>query len=305
MFLHLAYSIEIHLAGKSKICSGKEYFQKKKLYKNSQKSKVFGGEGAQDKISQKIANVGHLSIFNPFLCKIIYSWYCPKNGSVLDPFCGSAIRGIMASMLGREYTGIDIDLEAIDTNNKYFDKFVKKKFAENLKRPDWICEDSKNINKFIKKKFDFIFSCPPYWNLEIFSDIPGDLSTMTYNRFCQRLSKTIKKTILLLKDDRFACFVVSEIRNPRTGGYLAFVPFVIQAFISAGLIFYNDIIMIDVLGSAPIRGSVYFNSSRKVVRVHQNVLIFYKGDVKKIKQNFGEIKNKIEDSNLIKYFNGI
>ena len=41
-------------------------------------------------------------------------------------------------------------------------------------------------------------------------------------------------------------------------------------------------------GSAMLRAGNTFKS-RKLVKVHQNVLIFYKGNMKNIKQNFKEI----------------
>ena len=49
--------------------------------------------------------------------------------------------------------------------------------------------------------------------------------------------------------------------------------------------FYNDIILVDVVGSASQRAALNMKN-RKVVKVHQNVLIFYKGDPKKIKEVF-------------------
>lgn len=274
------------------------------LYKNSHKLKCFRIGECKTEIAQQIRKQEFISIFNPFLCQVIYSWFCPQNGSILDPFCGAATRGIVASILNYKYTGFDIDSEVININNNFFDKFIKKKFAKKLSRPIWVCGDSKDINKFTEDKFDFIFSCPPYWNLERYTEMRGDLSTMSYNKFCKRLSLIIEKTVSLLKKDRFACFVVSELRNLQTGGYLGFVPFIIRSFESAGMIFYNDIILIDKIGTAPVRGSAYFKT-KKIARVHQNVLIFYKGNVKKIKQNFKEIKKEENDSNLIKYFNGI
>lgn len=42
-------------------------------------------------------------------------------------------------------------------------------------------------------------------------------------------------------------------------------------------------------GSLPIRINKQFNSSRKIGKRHQNILIFYKGDVKNIKEKFGDV----------------
>jgi len=48
-------------------------------------------------------------------------------------------------------------------------------------------------------------------------------------------------------------------------------------------------ILVNVLGSLPIRVSRQFNNTRKIGKCHQNVLVFYKGDVKNIKKNFPEL----------------
>jgi len=37
---------------------------------------------------------------------------------------------------------------------------------KNLPIPEWIVENSLNIPKLNLEKCDFIFSCPPYYNLE-------------------------------------------------------------------------------------------------------------------------------------------
>ena len=51
---------------------------------------------------------------------------------------------------------------------------------------------------------------------------------------------------------------------------------------------YNEMILLDPLGTAPARANKYMKS-RKVVKVHQNILVFYKGDTKKIKDNYKEL----------------
>lgn len=45
----------------------------------------------------------------------------------------------------------------------------------------------------------------------------------------------------------------------------------------------------NVLGSGPLRARKQMNSGRKVIRAHQNVLVFYKGDPKAIKNEFEPI----------------
>lgn len=83
--------------------------------------------------------------------------------------------------------------------------------------------------------------------------------------------------------------VVGDIRNRKTGMYRNFVSETIAAFHNAGMELYNEIILLTTLGSLPIRMGRGFSISRKVGKTHQNVLVFYKGDQKKIRDLYGDI----------------
>lgn len=62
-------------------------------------------KGEMDETSGKNLSAGSgTSIFDPVLCELAYRWFCPPGGSILDPFAGGSVRGIVAGILGREYT---------------------------------------------------------------------------------------------------------------------------------------------------------------------------------------------------------
>ena len=225
---------------------------------------------------------GTTSIFDPVLCEIIYKWFNVIDGEVLDPFAGGVVRGFVASKLNYKYTGIDISEIQINENNKQITDIL----SDNL--PKYILGDSTEIDKHITDKKDLLFSCPPYADLEKYSDNPKDISNMSYPEFLNSYRDIIKKSVALLKDDRFACFVVGEVRDKK-GIYYNFVSDTIKAFIDAGMIYYNEIILINMVGTVQIRCAKPFNSSRKIGKCHQNILIFYKGDIKNISKNFNEI----------------
>jgi hypothetical protein len=136
---------------------------------------------------------------------------------------------------------------------------------------------------------DMIFSCPPYADLEVYSDNPLDLSTLPYAEFRAAYFEIIAKACARLRQDRFACFVVGEVRDKR-GAYIDFVGDTVQAFRDAGLAYYNEAILITAAGSLPIRAGKQFSASRKLGKTHQNVLVFVKGDGKKAAQACGEIE---------------
>jgi hypothetical protein len=89
----------------------------------------------------------------------------------------------------------------------------------------------------------------------------------------------------MLKPNRFACFVVWEVRN-EWNEYYNFVSDTIKAFQDAGCQYYNEIILVNSAGTLPLRAARFFNASRKVWKMHQNVLVFYKWDISKIWTEF-------------------
>lgn len=234
----------------------------------------------------KFTNTGGiLSVFDPVLCELMYYWFSFDKAKILDPFAGGSVRGIIASKLNRQYTGVDLRKEQIEANINQGDELLS---TDDIK-PKWICGNSLNISSLAKDEYDFIFSCPPYYDLEIYSDDKEDLSNQTYEDFLSMYRKIIFDSVNMLKDNRFACFVVGDIRNRKTGMYRNFVSETIAAFHNAGMELYNEIILLTTLGSLPIRMGRGFSISRKVGKTHQNVLVFYKGDQKKIRDLYGDI----------------
>lgn len=232
------------------------------------------------------ANVSQTSIFDPVLCEVCYKWFNIENGKILDPFAGGSVRGIVASILGYEYTGVDLRKEQIEAN------MANAKEMNLEKMPNWICDDSLNVDEHIEDdSVDMIFSCPPYGDLEKYSDDERDLSNMDYEKFVETYSEIIQKYLKKLKQDRFAVFVVGDIRGKK-GFYRNFIGDTKKAFITNGAYLYNEIILLNALGTASIRADANgnFTKFRKVCKIHQNVLVFYKGEPKKIKDNFKEIE---------------
>jgi DNA modification methylase len=156
-------------------------------------------------------------------------------------------------------------------------------------QPTWIAGNSLTIPDLIHgKEFDFIFSCPPYYDLEVYSDSEEDLSNKgTYQDFIEDYRDIIQRSVDKLKDNRFACFVVGDVRDKK-GFYYNFVADTIQAFRDAGMEYYNEAILINQVGSLAIRINKQFGRFRKLGKTHQNVLVFYKGDPKAIPEDIGE-----------------
>lgn len=226
--------------------------------------------------ARKSALAAGNSVFDPVLCEIAYSWFCPPGGVVLDPFAGGSVRGIVAGMLGRRYVGIELRREQITANQTQAVKITPPV------APEWRKGDARKAEKLCwDVEADFVFSCPPYFDLERYSKDPADLSNMRWPEFCEAYAETVQQACARLRDDRFACFVVSEIRDKRNGHYRDLVALTARAFRAAGLGLYNDAVLLNPLGTLPIRSGRAFKSARKLGRGHQNVLVFVKGDARK------------------------
>lgn len=215
-------------------------------------------------------SAGYVSVFDPALCEVLYHWFCEDGGSILDPFAGGSVRGIVANYLGYKYTGIDIRQEQVDSNREQAMDILP---IEN--QPQWYVGDSnKLLDDNWQTKFDMVMSCPPYADLEVYSDLEGDISNKPYNQFLELYESIIEKSCKLLKNGGYACFVVGEVRD-KNGFYIGFVPDTIKAFEKCGMKFYNEAILLNAIASASMRANGNMKS-QKLVKVHQNILVFKK-----------------------------
>ena len=236
------------------------------------------------------------SIFDPVICELAYTWFTAKGAAILDPFAGGSVRGIVAAYLGRHYTGIDLRAEQIEANGIQAEAIVPDSI------PQWIAGDSLEMSELLPDDefYDFVFSCPPYADLEVYSDDPRDISTMDYEDFLHVYREIIQLSIARLRDDRFACFVVGDVRD-RRGNYRDFVGDTVQAFRDAGCEYYNDAVLVTAVGSLPIRAGRQFQAGRKFGKTHQNVLVFVKGDGKRATTYCGPV---VVDMSLLDSDNG-
>lgn len=228
--------------------------------------------------SNTIGKSGGTSVFDPVLCELMYRWFGIPRGSILDPFCGGSVRGIVAGAMGYQYYGNDLRPEQVEENQRQLE------FAQDyieIKPPVWSVGDSADIAAIAKSypehKFDMIFSCPPYADLEVYSDDPRDISNMDYEEFLVIYRKIISESVKMLKDNRFAVWVVGELRK-KDGGFQHFVEDSIKAFEDAGMKYYNHAILVSGAGGAGLRVRRHMKN-RKLVHAHQDVLVFSKGNV--------------------------
>ena len=255
-----------------------------------------GREDTQSK-SQFWESTSNVSIFDPVLCELMYDWFVPKGGKILDPFSGGSVRGIVAHEMGYTYDGIDLSQNQILANKKQSNG------------PNWILGDADKELFHLDNDYDFVFTCPPYYDLEVYSDDMNDLSTLSERNFDIKFDKILYKSILQLKQNRFFGIVVSEVRNPSTtgnysiGNYRKLVSKTIQMCESHGLKFYNDMVLFNSQHQSSRVGKTYFDRNRKIPSVHQNILIFVKGnpDIATEEIKGGEFKCQVNDTKYLTF----
>lgn len=204
--------------------------------------------------------------------------FARMGGKILDPFCGGSVRGIVAAYSGYDYTGIDIREEQIKSNEEQAKDILDD---DDQKKIRYICGDSDRVldtlNATAGEGYDLVFSCPPYADLEVYSNLPGDISNMSYDNFLTTYRSIISKSCDKLNSGGFACFVVGEVRDPkdRDGAYYSFVPDTVRAFTDCGMLYYNEAILLTPVGSGSMRAMGNMKS-KKLVKTHQNILVFKK-----------------------------
>ena len=223
-----------------------------------------------------------VSLFDPVLAEVIAHWFTPYVGcNIVDPFAGDTMKGLVYAHMGHHFTGIELRKEQVDINNDAIQGF------DNIK---YHCDDGRNILNHVGEcTQDLLMSCPPYYNLEVYSDLPDDASNQaTYAEFIQILREAYTAAIRTLKPNRFAVIVIGDVRD-KDGYYVDFLSDVKRIFIENGMKLYNEMVYVEQTGSSFFVAGRYM-TNRKLKKLHQNVLCFYNGNTKDIAKHFPKIE---------------
>ena len=224
------------------------------------------------------------STFDPVLAELIYTWFTPCHGArVFDCFAGGITKGAVAVKMGYQFSGIELRHDQVEANLRR---------AETMRiLPRYYCDDARNMLRYIGvASQDLLISCPPYYDLEVYSSLENDASNQkTYEDFMTILKDAFMKAIICLKKNRFAVVVVGDVRD-RNGAYYNFPGDVIKIFQNGGCAFINDLVVGRNDTTANLRAGKYMNG-RKMVRVHERVLVFFKGNPKNVRKYFKPLKN--------------
>jgi hypothetical protein len=218
------------------------------------------------------------SNFDPVLAELMMRWFCPAGGKVLDPFGGEQTKGVVAGELGLQYHAVEFRQDQVDVNQRACAAYPGVHYT---------CGDSEGIDQLVAEQgFDLCFTSPPYYDLEVYS--ADDMSALgTYDEFMAKYERIFTKCVAMMADDSWLVVKVGEIRDRATGIYRSFVPDNCALFTRLGLAYYNEIVLVNAAGTAPQRANRSM-ATRKMVKLHQNVLVFCKGDPLRAAERMGE-----------------
>jgi DNA modification methylase len=255
---------------------------------NATPTNTFSARGADAKKAESISE------FDPYLAELMYRWFSREGDKILDPFAGGCVRGVVASVLGRKYYGLDLNTSQVEANIMQFND-LQERYTNLAGHASWFYGDADDCIQLLPRP-DMVFTCPPYYNLEQYTNDPRDLSRQaSYADFLHKYSSILYQASMDLNDNSFFVIVVSEVREECRGieksNFVGLVPDTIHILRDiCSLHYYNEIIVMNNIGSLPIRAPKYFDQSRKIGRMHQNCLVFYKGDLTAIEEKFGKLQ---------------
>ena len=217
------------------------------------------------------------SVFDPFLCELVTRWYSKEGDLIFDPFAGGSVRGVVASSLGRCYVGHEIRQAQVDAN------YAQRQISAHPEMVEWVCGDSARLDVPVCQ---LLFTCPPYMDMEKYSSLPQDLSTMREDAFFEAYEAILARCAEKLDSD---CFFVIMVGNVRRDGSLACLPErTVEILRRAGLCYHNELIYLQEPATAAMRAFNAMNKSRVAGSIHQKLYVFCKGSAKDAAARLGK-----------------
>jgi len=226
---------------------------------------------------------GNASVLDPVACEVMLRFFMPEQGKrIYNPFGGGVQFGFVAGSYGYEYVASEIRQNQCDANNILCQDY------QNVK---WIKADSSTYTP--DGMYDLCFSCPPYYKVEKYLDyedvIPvGELNNIpTYSEFRDTLFGGYKIAIEHLNDNCFFVIMTGDSRD-KNGAYYGCEAEHELFFKERGLYIYNKIVYLECEFTRLAQAKRTLDY-RKFPKREQKILVFYKGDMSKIKDLYSKV----------------
>lgn len=194
-----------------------------------------------------------------------------EEGEILfDPFAGHNSRMEIVYNLNRHYVGVDICHEYMEYN-KQIKKLLLSQQSLSGKQPKILLIEGDSREIETNMRFDFSFTSPPYWDLELYGPEKEQLTNFkTYKEFIQELQKVINVSYKLLKSGKYCAWHCNDFR--RKGKFYLFHIDIIKCFEMAGFEIH-DILIVDLGTSIRAAYPQQFEDIKKFPKRHEYIII--------------------------------
>lgn len=211
-----------------------------------------------------------MSEFHAGLCETIVKYWSLPGSHIVDPFMGRATRAVVSTALNRTYEGYEI---SPNTHKRVTEHMKEIGLSANL-----YLDDGTLLRHTKDETADLVMTCPPYWNIEKYEDVDGQLSsTESYEEFMKMITTCGKNIARVLKPGAFCVWVCADFRD--WGGKNKFYPFhadTINTFTNdAGLLFHDIVIIKNQSPFAALQAGKVA-AKRYTSKIHEYVLVFRK-----------------------------
>jgi DNA modification methylase len=157
-----------------------------------------------------------LSTFPPDLVKRVVNYYTAPNEIVLDPFAGHNSRMQVTYEQGRHYIGYDVSHKFMDFNREVMSQIMGEGDQSQLIKSNNTITLREQSSEHLEEKdnsVDLIFTSPPYYKIEYYTDEPEQLYfSKDYVTFLARMKNIIADCKRVLKPDKFIVFNINDFR---------------------------------------------------------------------------------------------
>lgn len=228
-----------------------------------------------------------LSKFNSEYAKRIIEMWSKKGDEIVDPFAGRSSRPLVSTLLERNYVGFDVIKDNLQEAEEQYNILKNERSLGKLKL---IHKSSEHIDEFLPEGVaDMIMTCPPYYNIEKYESVDGQLTDIkTYEEFLETYKIILEKSIKILKP---SCFFVVVLANFRIDGKLYDFCSDTKNILKEHLKFHDEII----LEMSPAKRHALYTQAivnLNCLKTHEYCLVFRKKDDK---------NNMIKKNNDINY----
>jgi hypothetical protein len=162
--------------------------------------------------------------------------------------------------------------------------------------PIWITGDSAasdtwdTVDTTSPDTYDMVLTCPPYADLEVYSDDPADISNMDLDGWDTAQAEAIRQACSRLRPGGFAAIVMGEARDNKSHGIYGLIGRTQKHLTDADCDLWAHYIMVTPIGGARLVVARRFAASRNPARTHQHILIARrKGGKPRVADQWGEL----------------